>query len=64
MSDVGRGFAIRAGFRPGDIIRAVNGRQVGSVRELVGALNLPAGRWQITIERGGQTITKKLQVAK
>ncbi|WP_309091986.1 Do family serine endopeptidase [Phenylobacterium sp.] len=57
ISGVGRGFAVGAGFRPGDIIRSVNGRRVASVRDLAAALEAPARGWQITLERGGQTIT-------
>lgn len=57
ISGVGRGFAVGAGFRPGDIIRSVNGRRVETVRDLVAALETPSRGWQITLERGGQTIT-------
>jgi len=57
VSGVGRGFAVGAGFRPGDIIRSVNGRRIESVRDLVSALETPSRGWQITLERGGQTIT-------
>ena len=57
ISGVGRGFALGSGFRPGDIIRSVNGRRIDSVRDLVSALEAPARGWQITLERGGQTIT-------
>lgn len=49
------GFAGQAGFRPGDLVRRLNGREIGSVRELAAAL-AGAGRWRITIERDGQTV--------
>ena len=52
----GRGYAARAGFRRGDIVREINGRAVRNVAELQQALN-SAGRWDVTIERGGQRIT-------
>jgi Do/DeqQ family serine protease len=57
ISGLGRGFAVGAGFRPGDIVRSINGRRIETVRELVGALETPSRGWQITLERGGQTIT-------
>ena len=57
VTNVGRGFALQAGFRPGDIIRAVNRRRVENVRELISALNASGRRWAVTIERGNQTIT-------
>ncbi|MGA0606850.1 Do family serine endopeptidase [Phenylobacterium sp. VNQ135] len=57
ISGVGRGFAVGAGFRPGDMIRSVNGRRVETVRDLVTALETPSRGWQISLERGGQTIT-------
>ncbi len=57
ISAVGRGFAVGAGFRPGDLIRSVNGSRIGNVRDLNAALETPARGWQITLERNGQTIT-------
>ena len=52
----GRGYAARAGFRPGDIVREINGREIGSVAELQQALAASA-RWDVTIERRGQRIS-------
>ena len=52
----GRGYAARAGFSQGDIVREINGRQIGSVAELQQALSA-ASRWEVTIERRGQRIT-------
>ena len=49
------GIAASQGFRPGDIIRAVNGRRVSTVAELAAALQ--ATEWRITLERGGREIT-------
>nr|WP_308237964.1 PDZ domain-containing protein [Phenylobacterium sp. J426] len=57
ISAVGRGFAVSAGFRPGDLIRSVNGRRIESVRDLNAALETPGRGWQIVLERNGQTIT-------
>lgn len=49
--------AARFGFRPGDAVREVNGRRIGMVRELAAALDQPAERWLIALERGGQKIS-------
>ena len=57
ITNVGRGFAMSAGFRPGDIVRAVNGREIGSTRDLAAALAARVPAWQITIQRNGQLVT-------
>src|SRR6185312_952859 len=53
----GQGLAAQAGLKQGDIVRAVNGRRIGSVQELVAALAAGGGVWQITVERDGQEVT-------
>ncbi len=55
----GRGYAARAGFRPGDLIREINGRQITSVGALRAALN--GGPATVTIERNGQRITGRFR---
>lgn len=50
-------LAARLGFRPGDLILAVNDRKIGSVNELEDALRQRRRLWQITMRRGGQTVT-------
>jgi Do/DeqQ family serine protease len=62
VTNVGRGFAMNAGIRPGDIIRGINGRRIGSVRDLTGALGSGGGAWQVTIERNGQEVTANFRV--
>ena len=57
VTNISRGFAMNAGLRPGDLVRRVNGREIGSVRELTGVLGGGGGQWQVTIERNGQEIT-------
>ncbi len=57
--NAGRGYAAQAGFRPGDLILAVNGRPVESVRDLAAAVATASRGWQVTVERGGQTITAR-----
>ena len=54
---IGRGFAMNAGLRPGDVIKRVNGRDIGTVGELAGVLGQGGGAWQVTIIRDGQEIT-------
>ncbi|WP_304175424.1 Do family serine endopeptidase [Phenylobacterium aquaticum] len=55
--NIGRGFAMNAGLRPGDVIKRVNGRDIATVGELTGALSAGGGQWQVTIVREGQEIT-------
>ncbi|WP_411288127.1 PDZ domain-containing protein [Phenylobacterium sp.] len=57
VTNIGRGYAMNAGLKPGDIVRAVNGRRIGSVRDLVGVVGAQLPAWQVTIERGGREIT-------
>ena len=49
------GVAAQAGFRPGDLVRAVNGRTVATVRDLAAALG-GAGDWRIVLDRDGQQV--------
>ena len=49
------GFAAQAGFRPGDLVREVNGREVANVRDLATAL-AAAARWRIGIDRDGERV--------
>jgi Do/DeqQ family serine protease len=62
VTKIGRGFAMEAGIRPGDLIRAVNGRKTESVRDLMAAVNAGGRSWEITIERNGQTITGRFDI--
>jgi Do/DeqQ family serine protease len=50
------GFAARAGFAPGDLILAINGRNVRTSGELDQAVRAGAvnGTWRIVMERGGK----------
>ncbi|HPA38622.1 MAG TPA: Do family serine endopeptidase [Phenylobacterium sp.] len=54
---IGRGFAMNAGLRPGDVIKRVNGRDIGTVGELANVVGQGGGAWQVTIVRDGQEIT-------
>jgi Do/DeqQ family serine protease len=55
--NISRGFAMNAGLRPGDVVRRVNGREIGTVADLRGALSVPSGNWAVTILRGDREIT-------
>ena len=49
-----RGPALRVGLRRGDIIRAVDGKPVAAVGDLVGLLRASRGTTEIGINRGGR----------
>ena len=51
-----RGTVSRNYFQPGDIIRAVNGKQTKTVKELEGILKKGGRSWDLEIERNGRTI--------
>ena len=55
VTKIGPGYAGNW-MRPGDFVRSVNGRQINTVADLASAIAGRAGRWNITIERGGQLI--------
>lgn len=51
------GIAAQQGFKPGDIIRQVNGRAITSTAGLAAAMAAPiGGGWRMVIQRGGQQI--------
>jgi S1-C subfamily serine protease len=57
ISGIGRGFALNAGLRPGDLIRSVNGRQIQTTRDLAAAAAGASDTWRVTIVRGGEEIS-------
>jgi serine protease Do len=48
-------IAANYGFQPGDILREINGKAVGSVNELIHALG-SAQQWSMVVERGGRRL--------
>jgi putative serine protease PepD len=56
------GPAAKAGLQPGDLITAVNGKQITSVNEFVGTIATfsPGDTVTLTVKRGGATKTVKL----
>jgi len=53
----GRSIAANQGFRPGDIIRSVNGAAIRNVGDLNRALTQANGHWDMIIDRNGQRMT-------
>jgi serine protease Do len=49
--------ADRLGLRAGDIVRALDGRGVQTVQEILGFRTTPFRRWSIIVSRGGQNIS-------
>jgi Do/DeqQ family serine protease len=52
--------AQQVGFQKGDVVMAINGDKVGTTRDLERAMRAGSQVWQITINRGGQTMTTVL----
>jgi Do/DeqQ family serine protease len=49
--------AARVGFQKGDIIQALNGERMDTSREVEAALKERRRAWEVTISRGGQSVT-------
>jgi serine protease Do len=45
------------GFRPGDIVRGLNGKEIHSVAELTSGLTASQGHWQLVVDRGGSRLS-------
>lgn len=56
VHSVVRGTISRNYFRPGDIIRSVNGKQTRSVKDIQNVLKEDVRSWEIELERNGRTI--------
>ena len=52
--------AMRLGLKPGDIVLAVNGRNVVKVEDLQNALANANGSWDVTFRRDGETRTLRI----
>jgi len=49
--------AARVGFQKGDVIQALNGERMGKSRDVENAVRERKRAWEVTISRGGQTVT-------
>lgn len=49
--------AARLGTRPGDRLVSLNGARIGSVKDVVAALDAAKDGWEIALDRGGRTLT-------
>lgn len=55
------GVAHRLGFRPGDIIKAVNNRRLSTVGELQTLLSQARGGWEIRFRRGDRDLVRRVR---
>jgi serine protease Do len=62
MSLKRRSFARRAGLAPGDLLLALNGRDITSVRSLERELGRPTSQWTYSVKRGGRVIQRSIQL--
>jgi S1-C subfamily serine protease len=53
-------LAANLGVQKGDVVREVNGAKIASTRDLEAATSLRPRLWDLTIERGGQTIRTRI----
>ncbi len=52
--------AAQVGVQKGDVVASVNGRRIGTTRDLERACAERARWWDLTIERSGETIRTRL----
>ncbi|HWA30962.1 MAG TPA: Do family serine endopeptidase [Rhizomicrobium sp.] len=45
------------GFRPGDILRGLNGKEIHTVAELTSGLAASQGHWSLVVDRGGSRLS-------
>jgi len=57
LVSAGNSYAANQGFQPGDVVRAVNGADVTSTRQLQQLLDNAGGHWSLVIDRGGQRLS-------
>lgn len=55
-------YGARAGLRTGDVLDAINGAAIERPRDVVQALTDPSRRVQMTIQRGGRTLSLRFRL--
>ena len=60
VTDV-QGIALRTRLQPGDILRRINGQHIRQSTDLDRISQLPATRYEITFDRGGQRVSVRLR---
>ena len=55
------GIAASIGFKPGDILRVVNGKMILHPADAVTIAGLAQAKWEISIERNGQTLSMRIR---
>jgi serine protease Do len=58
---VARSPAQRVGFRPGDIVLAVNGTTIDTTEQLARLLSRSAERWRLSVRRDDRTLTLNIE---
>ena len=56
-----RSIAARLGFRPGDLIKSVNGRTITTVHGLQDVLKTKPRRWNLSVDRNGSTLNLSVE---
>ena len=51
-----RSIAARLGFRPGDVVKTINGRKISTVQALQEVLKTKPKRWTLSVDRNGSTL--------
>jgi Do/DeqQ family serine protease len=57
VTRIDQGYAQTLGLQPGDFVREVNGRRIETTADLAATLQAGGRDWNISIERGGRTIS-------
>ena len=57
VTEIRGGLSVNAGLRPGDLIREVNGRKIGTVADMRAVLAGSGRQWTVVIDRQGQQIS-------
>jgi S1-C subfamily serine protease len=62
VAERAEGLSARLGVQAGDVLVAVNGRAIGSTRDLVAALDGPGRSYQLELERAGRRLVLRYRL--